>query len=194
MSTTKTPRSTTDHVVMDMSKGDLLCTHCGDTHHIQLPVAIDMWVAQAKVFTKNHRSCKKTWVRPPDPVPDMSQDMAARIEWWKQHGKRGVSSNTMLEVITGHTCTSGAFGRSHPYDIWDFRRCYWLLRTVPELRDGFPQLAKQSATWARVVARWDDLLALLPDPEDAPLSDSARALVQAILNDDEYNKDQLRAL
>jgi hypothetical protein len=151
----------TDHIVMDMSTGELLCSNCGTTYKITLPAPIDMFVAQGKVFTKSHRNCTKTWTPPPKPVVDSSLSMDVRIEWWLARGERGISSNTMLEVITGRTATRQPFGMSHPYDPEDFRRCHLLLQAVPELREGFPKLAAHNAVWAALVEHWDELTALL---------------------------------
>lgn len=156
-------KSKADHVVLDMQSGDLLCKNCGGTYKITLPAPIDMWVAQGEVFTKRHKNCAKTWTPPPPVVIDPGTgDKQSRINKWLASGERGISSNTMLEVITGISATSGAFGRCEPCDPDDFKRCWKLLNAVPELREEFPILANESDVWKALVDNWDELAAMMP--------------------------------
>ena len=79
---------------------------------------------------------------------------------WLAFGERGISS----EAIVHKLC----FDRSprpgsYPYDPSDFRRCELLLRAVPILRLALPQMAEVSLVWAALVARWDELVALIEE-------------------------------
>lgn len=49
------------------------------------------------------------------------------------------------------------WGDSHPRDPSDFRRCMGLLEAVPDMRKHLSAMAKVSAVWAALVARWDEL-------------------------------------
>jgi hypothetical protein len=147
---------------MDMRTGGFRCENCGGTHAVALPVAIDMLAAQAAVFQKNHRACKKTWTPPPPATPPAREvPMAKRVKWWMEEGERGISSNTMLDVITGRALVRDGY-HCHPLCLDDFKRCWKLLQLVPELRDGFDKLAKKSPVWARLLAHWDELAEMMP--------------------------------
>lgn len=88
--------------------------------------------------------------------PGLSPDAAA----WLADGERGVSSNTMFEYLTGVKATRG-WGRSHPHDPGDFRRCRLLLERVPDLVPLLPRMAEVSPVWAALVAGWDSLCATM---------------------------------
>ena len=88
--------------------------------------------------------------------PGLSPDAAA----WLADGERGISSNTMFEYLTGVKATRG-WGRSHPRDPGDFRRCRLLLERVPDLVPLLPRMAEVSPVWAALVAGWDSLCATM---------------------------------
>ena len=88
--------------------------------------------------------------------PSLSPEATA----WLAGGERGVSSNTMFEYLTGVKATRG-WGRSHPHDPGDFRRCRLLLERVPELVPLLPRMAEVSPVWAALVAGWDSLCATM---------------------------------
>lgn len=50
-----------DHVVIKMTPPHytLECKHCGDTHVLHTPCALDMAISQMNTFTKLHKGCKK---------------------------------------------------------------------------------------------------------------------------------------
>jgi hypothetical protein len=50
-----------------------------------------------------------------------------------------------------------------PADSADFGRCVGLLEAVPELRPHLHLMSSVSATWGRLVARWDHLESLYRD-------------------------------
>jgi hypothetical protein len=78
---------------------------------------------------------------------------------WLIRGEVGISSQTLLFAITGIR------GRSDDYcipaDPDDFRRCYLLLQAFPELRRQLPKVAETFPAWAKLVAHWDQIQALL---------------------------------
>lgn len=85
---------------------------------------------------------------------------------WLAGGERGVSSNTIFEVLTGIKATNDR-GRCHPWDPADFRRCELLLEQVPELRGQFHRMSGVSPQWEALVEAWYRIVAALnnEDPE-----------------------------
>lgn len=137
----------------------LLCLNCGWTQKIDMPISIPMFGAITKQFGKEHRNCPKTWQLPEPPKFDAQLTKEQRIQQWLTTGRRGVSSNTMLQVIERIRCVNGS--TSHPWDPSDFNRCHLLLQAVPELREGFPLLAATSKPWKALITHWDELTAML---------------------------------
>lgn len=71
----------------------------------------------------------------------------------------GLSSETMRARLV-----HGLPGRGdHPHDPGDFGRCERFLRRNPHLRERLPFMADVSSEWAALVARWDDIAALMEE-------------------------------
>lgn len=169
-----------DHCVMHPSmENTLLCLNCGWTQKIAMPISIPMFGAITKQFGKEHRNCPKTWQLPAPPKFDAQLTKEQRIQQWLTTGRRGVSSNTMLQVIERIRCVNG--NTSHPWDPSDFNRCHLLVQAVPELREGFPLLAQHTKVWGRLIEHWDELTAMLLEEESTkqygPLRDRIRELI-----------------
>lgn len=81
---------------------------------------------------------------------------------WLASGERGISSNTMFTRLTGVNAIRRD-SRGYPHDPDDLRRCRLLLEQVPELRDRVSEMAEESPEWARLVARWDEVCALMDE-------------------------------
>jgi hypothetical protein len=79
---------------------------------------------------------------------------------WLANGRRGISSNTIVERLTGIK-TLDDWGGSHPLDPADLGRCRRLLDDVPELQNEFSRMRDVSPTWAALVDRWDELCATM---------------------------------
>jgi hypothetical protein len=79
---------------------------------------------------------------------------------WLATGERGLSSETIVTHLTEVPVTKH---QAEPRDPSDFRRCERLLRQVPLARLVFPQMKTASPVWARLVAEWDALVALLEE-------------------------------
>lgn len=47
-----------DHVIFKFDSNQLLCTHCGETYPVTMPVSVNMFAAMGKAFGKSHRGCK----------------------------------------------------------------------------------------------------------------------------------------
>lgn len=75
---------------------------------------------------------------------------------WLAGGERGVSSNTIVEHLTGWPALKDWRG-DIPHDPDDLDRCLKLLAAVPLLRVMLPGMATHSPEWAAMVARWDEV-------------------------------------
>lgn len=71
---------------------------------------------------------------------------------WFATGRVGASSRAMACAVIGLK-----HDRSHPSDPSDFNRCLLLLEAVPEIRMHMAKIANISDTWAKLVARWDEV-------------------------------------
>lgn len=131
--------------------GKLFCFHCGDSFDLQLPQPVSFMSDIMKSFAKRHANCPLTWK---EPEPDMNWNIKQRIDFWFHHGERGMSSEAIFYIMTKGT---PIFGLHHPYDIDDFKRCYGLLKMVPEWRSRMSEMKKWSKEWSNLVDHWDVL-------------------------------------
>jgi len=79
---------------------------------------------------------------------------------WLAEGERGVSSETIFSEMTGIPVV-GRHGGHPPCDPSDFRRCHLLLEAVPEFKARLAEMAGVSQVWARLVEKWDEIVASL---------------------------------
>lgn len=86
----------------------------------------------------------------------ISQNLIA----WLASGERGVSSNTIVERLTGISAV-GDWGQDHPLDPADLMRCRKLLSQCPELRTDFHKMADCSDEWKALIENWDDLCQMM---------------------------------
>ncbi len=135
---------------------NLFCFNCGASFDMQLPQSVTFAAAVMKEFDKAHTHCEKTWTVP---QPDMSQTLAQRIMWWyKGNGERGTSSETIFSALSGNRITKTY---CHPSDPDDFRRCYLLLKCMPEWNDRLSELCPLSQVWEKLVYCWPMLTELM---------------------------------
>lgn len=92
---------------------------------------------------------------------DLTMPVSAIL--WLANGDRGLSSNTIFQVITGITCVDEEWHNADipPADAWDFIRCEKLLTQVPEFREQLHQLQPVSEQWNVLVEHWHILVATL---------------------------------
>lgn len=89
---------------------------------------------------------------------------AGAAEWLLQ-GERGISSETIFSHLTGIPLTR--HGQMWPpADAHDLARCRRLLDQVPKFRAALPRMAELGDRWAALIARWDEVCALMD--EEAP--------------------------
>src|SRR5690606_32854600 len=81
---------------------------------------------------------------------------------WLASGERGLSSEAIVERLTGKRVTRyPSLRMGYPHDPSDLRRCMELLDAYPLARLAFPSMAEVSPVWAALVAVWDELEATL---------------------------------
>lgn len=127
-----------------------------------LPMPVELASDFMKSFNRMHKNCTKTWTEPvAEPNNEnTSRSIAQNMEWWLTKGEHGISSETMFYHLSGRRV-----GRheSPPSDPDDFRRCYLLLKAVPQWRVDLHKLKAVSQTWANLVDNWDLLTEKLED-------------------------------
>ena len=83
------------------------------------------------------------------------RNMPGLLEWLAG-GQRGISSNSIVQHLTGIPATQG-WGIDTPHDPADFDRCLQLLEAVPMLRLLMPRMATASPLWSALTEHWDEI-------------------------------------
>lgn len=98
------------------------------------------------------------------PPEIMRMPESKRADMWMALGERGTSSMTIWAVMRGvieyRFLFTGNYYFSHPRDPDDFRRCYLLLRLIPEWRYRLNEVAEILPEWKSLVENWDELTEL----------------------------------
>lgn len=99
------------------------------------------------------------------PAETLSLTVEQRAIMWAAFGEQGISSRTIFAVMTGAMAYEDAFPRDWarfdvPHDPSDFRRCYLLLKLIPEWRERLGEMAQAFYKWLPFVERWDEMTAL----------------------------------
>lgn len=155
-------KSISPHCVIRNS--NLFCSHCGKEQIITYPIDISFLTSMMDEFCKDHQACEKTWKQP---EPDMTLSIPERAKWWTINGEHGTSSKTIWNVLSQGTMKGMKFDHQHlekvllapsqyghPYDADDFKRCYLLLKVIPEWRERMQEMKKVSSVWSRLVDNW----------------------------------------
>ncbi len=143
--------------------GDLFCFHCGDSHKIKLPMLATDAANVMLDFSKRHKNCKKTWQQPNVEETKMLSCVADKIKWWLVNGERGASAEAMFRMFTTTMVDPAKCTYVFPSDPDDFRRCYLLIKAIPEWRDRLPEMKKVSPVWENLVNNWEKLTELLEE-------------------------------
>ena len=105
---------------------------------------------------------------------------------WLARGERGISSEAIVEQLTGEKVGSGLHrGDDHPYDPADLRRCMLLLDQHDLAKLVFPgAMVNRSPSWAALDAIWDELVVLLREEMERPDGKAPRtyARMQEVLD------------
>ncbi len=167
-------KKNTDHLVYRNS--NLFCSNCGREQVIPYPIAVDMISAMYEAFKKAHKNCKKVWQQP---EVDLKTSINERIEWWKQHGERGISSESIFSKLSGQNILKH-YG-SEPCDPGDFRRCYMLIKAIPEWRDELHKMREESTAWSNIIDNWDKLSEMLEEQMETKQTNGMYDFMQQLL-------------
>lgn len=107
--------------------------------------------------------CDRYGDYPQDIICNLSAEQRAIL--WAAFGEQGISSRTIFGVMTGAIKHEDAFPRDWarfnvPHDPSDFRRCYLLLKLIPEWRERLEEMADAFDYWRPFVDHWDEMTAL----------------------------------
>lgn len=133
----------------------LFCLNCGGEFAISFPLPVADMSKKMKAFDILHKDCPTTWK---EPIADQSMSIEKKANFWLTNGEHGMSSMAMCRALMDNPIS-----KSHPYDPDDFRRCYLLLKTVPEWKLELHKVAALSPEWSNLVNIWDTLTALLEE-------------------------------
>lgn len=95
-----------------------------------------------------------------------------REQMWLANGETGISSKTIYAVLTGTDedtvfNTSPSWWRHDvPHDPSDFRRCYLLLRFIPEWKPRLHEVAERFPKWKPFVEHWEELTRLYEEERE----------------------------
>lgn len=143
------------HIVFRNQK--IFCKNCGGEHNLVLPMDTDKLVKLSDEFSKLHSNCKAVWKQPTvNPMLPPSE----KADWWLENGERGASSNTMFQFLSGRDIGLKRM-YAHPHDVDDFKRCYLLIKTIPEWKSLLNRLAPISPVWKKLVDNWERLSDML---------------------------------
>jgi hypothetical protein len=170
-------------LVMDASRQDIFCQHCGESHPLAgiYPIKLSTFSALLDGLGRQHADCpcppggplKRT---PPVLSKDGTPEERA-IRWLRESFDCGISSKTMLRCLDRCAFLRAGldFDLDHagvPQDPDDFGRCSRLLALIPEFRPRLAEVAVALPQWSALVEVWDELEALYK--EEAPTGKAAR--------------------
>lgn len=141
-----------------MRNSKFFCPKCGGEEAVKTPIELTEFAKKGKAFVKKHAKCEQTW-KPREVLPGKS--IEERMDYWLKSGERGVSSETMFERLSGRGLGLGY--KCHPLDPNDFRRCYLLLKLIPEWKYNLDRLRDLGFEWAQLVNNWDKLTEMLEE-------------------------------
>lgn len=119
------------------------------TDHPERKYAWAAFLSIEKEFVNNFGGERTTTITLTEPMKE-----------WLRNGERGISSETIFEVMTGIP-----LGQKHdtPRDPSDFNRCYMLLLTVPEFRGRIKEVGEVFPDWKPLTDNWDELECLFEE-------------------------------
>ncbi len=140
---------------------NLFCEHCGKEGNIPTPISIRVLGAYIEDFTELHKNCEKRWKQP---MPSLALSIPARAQFWLDKGERGISSETMFSILAEEFHPlRGIDTFCHPLDPDDFRRCYLLLKMLPEWKNALYKMKSVSPVWEKLVDNWEKLEEMLEE-------------------------------
>jgi hypothetical protein len=82
-------------------------------------------------------------------MSEENENMKDKILSWLATGEVGASSKCMAFTVLNLPTD-----KSHPHDPDDFNRCLKLVRTIPEIKACFDQIAELSPSWSVIISNW----------------------------------------
>ena len=98
----------------------------------------------------------------------MDTNLDIRKRNWLRHGDRGISSDTIFEVLQNYELGVCRWDYETPQDPSDFNRCVKLLDAIPEWRAFLPLVSETHQHWKPIIDHWDELEALLKEEKSRP--------------------------
>jgi hypothetical protein len=151
-----------NHVLIDPPSSSFACTHCGTVETLPQPIPDHAFHAWLSSFEGIHEPCLRPELLPPLllpralPVGFDPKIAPSGLEDWLRSGDRGLSSETMVSVLTGlHVLSETQW--THPACPDSLNRCESLLRSVPSFRARLGEMSNVSVGWARLIPEWDTL-------------------------------------
>lgn len=139
-------------------EGLLFCENCGQKYQMKFPAPIETFNEKLKAFETLHKDCPKKWS-----APDVTgKSIEYRKKFWLLHGERGMSSIAIFHVMDR---TFDKQMTAHPHDPADFKRCYGLLKLIPEWKERLPEMKTVSRQWSNLVDHWDELTKMFEENE-----------------------------
>ena len=84
------------------------------------------------------------------------------LDHWLRGNNRGISSNTIVQHLTGFPALGDVLGPGYPEDPADLWRCLRLLLLVPELKGRMAEMGTVRPTqvgrvWGALAEHWEEL-------------------------------------
>lgn len=131
---------------------DLFCLNCGKSQKMPYPIDVDMFAARTKQFNISHKNCLPEWK---ESETDQSLTVGDKADFWFNHGEKGRSSECIYQKLRNNFVAFS--GNRHPLDPDDFKRCYKLLKAVPEWKERLREMDSVSPVWKNLVENWNKL-------------------------------------
>ena len=106
--------------------------------------------------------------------------MDIRKSEWLNTGARGISSETIFEVMADHDLGMGRWRWCTPQDPSDFYRCYLLIQLFPEWKSELHKVSDKHPHWKPIIDNWDKLCSLLE--EELKRGDNKTPRLYGLLN------------
>ncbi len=95
----------------------------------------------------------------------LARPVLKRAVAWLRWGEVGLSSKTIWDCLAPKELRLNPFRKEHvepsrpsvPCDISDFRRCWLLLRLIPEWQTRLNEVAEKHPAWKALVEHWNEL-------------------------------------
>ena len=106
------------------------------------------------------------------PTEILSLPIEKRLLTWLLYGERGISSDTICSALCGIEIPEFFKCNYHsmpdvPHDSSDFRRCYLLLKLIPEFRDRLHEIIDKYPKWKPYVENWSKMTLIFESDVDS---------------------------